>query len=191
MSRIYLLCALRGAGKTTFCRALADEARSAGCDVAGILSPPVLENGQKVGILAQALRTGETCPLAITSHLSLSTLRLPLSTAPLSTFHLPLGNWLFSPSALAWGNDILASCLPCDLLIVDELGPLELLRGEGWSAALTALRQPLYRVGLVVVRPELLEIAQSQLPPSQTITLPFEGDTSCLYDFCSSVGDRS
>ena len=46
----------------------------------------------------------------------------------------------------------------CDLLVVDELGPLELVRGEGWQAALEALAQGGYCLALVVVRPELLDV---------------------------------
>ena len=158
---LYLLTAPSGAGKTTFCAALADQARAAGWDVAGLLSPPVFENGQKVGILAQNLRSGETRPLA-----QLSTFH-----PPLSTFHFPLGQWLFSPSALAWGNDLLVSCLPADLFIVDELGPLELIRGEGWVNALEALRSRRYKIGLVVIRPELVETGRNMLPTDEIILL--------------------
>ena len=162
MSELYLLTAARGAGKTTFCRALADQARAAGWDVAGLLSPAVFENGIKTGILAQNLRTNETRPLAISSSTSHS---------PLSTFHLSLGNWLFDPSIFTWGNQILETCLPCDLFIVDELGPLELIRAEGWVNALETLRQPTYRVGVVVIRPELVEAACQALPVRNILPL--------------------
>jgi len=114
----------------------------------------------KTGILAQNLRTGEVRPLAIA-----------ISDLQPSTFDLELGTWLFSSSALTWGNEIFAACLPCDLFIVDELGPLELIRGEGWSNALTALRQPTYQVGVVVIRPELVETAQKLLPACKTLSL--------------------
>lgn len=169
MNPFYLLTAPSGAGKTTFCAALAEQARAAGWDVAGILSPPVFENGEKVGILAKNLRTGETRPLA---QLSPSHSPLPTSDFPLPTFHFPLGQWLFSPSALAWGNDILAACLPADLFIVDELGPLELLRGAGWTNALQALRSQRYRVSIAVIRPELIETAQKIFPQSEVLPLP-------------------
>jgi len=164
MSRLYLLTAEIGAGKTTFCRALVDEARAAGWDAAGILCPPVFESGVKTGILAQNLRANETRPLAMSSTLNVQR----------STFNLPLGNWLFNPSIIAWGNEILAAALPCDLFIVDELGPLELIRGEGWFNALEALRQPttLYKIGVAVVRPSLLASAQELFSPAQTLTLP-------------------
>lgn len=162
---LYLLTAPSGAGKTAFCAALADLARAAGWDVAGLLSPPVFENGEKVAIRAQALRSGETRPLAVSSRSP-----LPTSHFPLPTSHsLPLGHWLFSPSTLAWGNDLLASCLPADLFLVDELGPLELVRGEGWVNALAALCSQNYRLGLVVVRPELVETACALLPIAQVL----------------------
>lgn len=160
---LYLLTAPSGAGKTAFCRALVDEARSAGWDVAGLLSPAVFENGERTSILAQDLRTGETRLLAY---------RPPSSGGrEVGNEGISQGRWLFSPATLAWGNRILASCLPCDLFIVDELGPLELIRNEGWTNALPALRLSAYRIGVVVVRPSLLESAQSLLPESQVFPL--------------------
>lgn len=158
---LYLLSAPSGAGKTAFCAALAEQARAAGWDVAGVLCPPVFENGVKTGILAQNLRTRATRPLAISN-----------AQLPISNYQLPLGQWLFSPSALAWGNEIFASSLPCDLFIVDELGPLELIRGEGWQNALQALRQGTYKIGVAVVRSSLLEAAQKFFLETKVLALP-------------------
>ena len=203
MSKLYLLTAPSGAGKTSFCHALAAEANAAGWDVAGILSPPIVENGIKTGIRVQNLRTQETQLLAVASPSSLPTPHFPLSTShfppptshfppptshfphPTSHFphptshslpppHISLGYWRFDPSALAWGNDLLASCLPADLFIVDELGPLELLRGAGWQNALQALRQRTYKIGIAVVRPSLLDVAQDIYPHAQILSLPQE-----------------
>jgi len=151
-----MVCAPSGAGKTTLCRAIAAQARAAGWDVAGLLSPAAFEGRSKIGILAEDLRTGETRPLArVTPH---------------PDFDLQIGNWYFNRASLAWGNRVFEASLPCDLLIVDELGPLELLRGEGWLAAITALRQGSYRLGLVVIRPELQATAYLLLPIRGVIT---------------------
>lgn len=155
--RLWTLNGPRGVGKTTFCLLLAGHARMAGWDVAGLLSPAIIENGLKTGILAEDLRTGEQRPLA--------------SAVPHPPFDLQLGNWFFDCTSIDWGNHVLETCLPCDLLIVDELGPLELLRGAGWVSALTVLRQPAYQLGLIVVRPELQEIARVGLPVAGTIPL--------------------
>ncbi|MFZ5910157.1 MAG: nucleoside-triphosphatase [Chloroflexota bacterium] len=153
-STLHLLTAPRGAGKTTFCRALADRARTAGWDVAGLLSPAVFEDGAKTGILAQDLRTSETRLLAVANQ-QFNPVQGKSSSFP--TLDLPLGDWLFDSSVIAWGNQILETCLPCDLLIVDEIGPLELNRGAGWVNALETLRQPGYRVGVVVIRSECID----------------------------------
>jgi len=147
-SPLWVLTGERGIGKTTHCRTLVEQARAAGWDVAGLLSPAVFENGIKTGILAENLRTGETHPLAIAAS---------AFNSPLSTFHLSLGTWLFDPSVIAWGNQILQSRLPCDLFIIDELGPLEFFRGEGWDNAFEDLRQVRYRPGVVVIRPECFD----------------------------------
>ncbi len=155
---LWLLTAPRGAGKSTFCRALADAARAAGWDVAGLLSPAVFSAGVKVGIAVQALRTGETRQLARST------------SAP--AFDFKMGHWHFDRSVLGWGNQILEASLPCDLFIVDELGPLELQRNAGWVAALPALRRAQYNLGLVVIRPELVAVARTLLPIRDILPLP-------------------
>jgi nucleoside-triphosphatase THEP1 len=148
---LWLVSGPRQAGKTNFCRILAETAQAAGWDVAGILSAPVFQDGLKTGILVQDLRTGESRPLA-----QLETLNLEPST-----FNLKLGQWLFDPSALDWGNKVLAASLPCGLLVVDEIGPLELIQRRGWQTALEILPSRQYRAALVVVRPELQAAVQN------------------------------
>jgi nucleoside-triphosphatase THEP1 len=143
---LWVLTGGRGAGKTVHCGALAEQASIAGWDVAGLLSPGIFKDGVKTGILTQDLRTGETRPLAVLA-----------TQSPLTTHHLPLGQWLFDPSVIAWGNQILQSRQRCDLFIIDELGPLEFFRGEGWVSAFDALRQVRYRLGVVVIRPECID----------------------------------
>jgi nucleoside-triphosphatase len=166
---VYLLTAPSGAGKTTFCRSLADQARAAGWDVAGILSPPVFENGEKVGIRAQDLRTNETRNLAIAAS--------TYNIRPL-TFDLVLGQWLFSPAALAWGNQILQTSPPCDLLIIDELGPLEFLRGQGWQTAFEIILLGEYKAAVVIVRPGLFQKALDLVGEVEVIPCPLNPQES-------------
>lgn len=144
---ILVLTGKRGDGKTTFCSALAEQASVAGWKVTGLLSPAIFKDGMKTGILTQDLRTGETRPLAMLSALNVER----------STFSLELGQWLFAPTVVDWGNQILQSRQPCDLFIIDELGPLEFYRGEGWVHAFDALRQVSYRLGVIVIRPECID----------------------------------
>lgn len=140
-----------GSGKTTLCRELAATARRSGRDVAGVLSLGRFAGARKAGIEAMDLRSGETRPLAWRHD-------------PAHPGTLELCSWSFDETALAWGNDLLRRATPCGLLVVDELGPLELLEGRGWTAALEAIDSGGYDRALVVVRPGLLEHARTRWP---------------------------
>lgn len=152
---IWLVTGRRGAGKTTFCTGVARAARLAGWDTAGILSPAEFQGTSKVAIWAEDARSGEKRRLA--------------SFRRQAESDLAFGNWFFDLRTLAWGNQVLQTCLPCDLLVVDELGPLEFRRGEGWQAAFEAIERGRYKLGLVVIRPDLLEIARERFQPGQII----------------------
>lgn len=156
-SRVWLVTGSPEAGKTSFCRMAANLARTSNWDVAGLLSTATIEEGQKVGIVAEDLRTGDLQPLA--------------TTTPRQGFNLPQGRWYFSRAALEWGAKVIRTSLPCDLLIVDELGPLELKQGRGWAVGIQILKQPGFQRALAVIRPTLLYLARGQFPRSEVISL--------------------
>ena len=81
------------------------------------------------------------------------------------------GRFRFDPETLAWGSVALARATPCHLLVVDELGPLEMERGQGWSQAFDILREADFALALVVVRPELVGQAQRRLPVCTTTVI--------------------
>ncbi len=163
----------RGVGKSTFCRTLVAHARHSGWDVAGLFCPAVFEGDQKTGILAESVRTGEV--------------RLLASTGPRTPADLRLGQWYFDLAVLDWGDQIIASSPPCDLLIVDELGPLELIHQAGWRSALEVLGSNQYQVGLVVVRPELQLQVHQRLPITSTLTLDKTRPTDTWVQHCWAV----
>jgi nucleoside-triphosphatase THEP1 len=68
-----------------------------------------------------------------------------------------LPGWRFHAGVWERGNQILAAALPCDLLIVDELGPLEVRAGRGWSQAFAVLALRDCPASLVVCRSSLLD----------------------------------
>ena len=146
-SPILVLTGERGAGKSSSCARIAGLAAARGWRVAGVLSPALLEEGQKVGILVTDLCSGQTRPLA-----------------RLNRNHKPGGlAYKFDPSALAWADAAVAASTPCDLLILDELGPLEIEQGRGMVSAFRVLRDGRYRLAVVVVRPSLLDPFQTRL----------------------------
>lgn len=156
-AEIWIITGTRGAGKTTLCQRLVNSARQAGWQVSGLLSPALVEEGAKTGILVQDLRSGEQRRLASVNH---------GQAAQLATT-----GWVFDPDSMTWGQSVFESACPTDLLMVDELGPLEMLRGQGWTAALQALDEGKFRLALVIIRPELLEKAQSRWQVNRIITV--------------------
>jgi len=154
---LWIVTGWRGSGKTTFCRALLQTARLSGWDAAGLLSPAVFRGGIKNSILAEDIRSGEK--------------RLLAAAHPQTETDLALGEWFFDRNTLEWGNQMLQSSVPCDLLVIDELGPLELNLSLGWVSALEVIRTAQFRLALVVIRPELLEQAQHTLRPNRTIQM--------------------
>jgi nucleoside-triphosphatase THEP1 len=159
MRQITLLSGAKGVGKSTVCARVAALAREAGLRAAGVLSPPeVTPAEEKVGIWVEAVASGERRRLAVAAHLRRG--------APIETTH-----WSFNVDALRWGAEVIAQATPCDLLLIDELGPLELERGEGWTVALDVLRGGAYRWALAVVRVGLHEALRARVPGVATEAL--------------------
>ena len=95
----------------------------------------------------------------------LGTVPLPFKPA------ISIGQWLFDPRTLDWANQVVVDAPPCDVLIVDELGPLEFRHGEGLRAAFGVILQGQYRLAVVVVRPELVEAARSHWRWGKVLTI--------------------
>jgi nucleoside-triphosphatase THEP1 len=145
--KIYLVSGEIESGKTRFCRDAADYLKEKGWDTAGLLAPAVFEGGRKTAIEALDLRSGDVRRLADLNEL------LAGGNGPRTA------RWHFHADVLEWCNQVLKSAVPCDLLVVDELGPLELERNEGMLAGFEAIDSGLYQLSLTVVRPSLLDKA--------------------------------
>jgi nucleoside-triphosphatase len=146
-------------GKTQTCGAAAARLRDLGWEVAGVLSPGVWMGDQKVAIDALDLRTGHTRRLAERAGAD-HALAGPATRA-----------WAFDEETIAWCNSLLADAIDCDLLVVDELGPLEFESGAGLTQGMQAVDGGRFRLGLVVVRPRLLQAAQRRWPTAQVLNL--------------------
>lgn len=75
-----------------------------------------------------------------------------------------IGPFFFVPSTLERARSIIREADPRELLIVDEVGPLELLGGGLWPALREALSRPGMRC-LLVAREEILEDLATALAP--------------------------
>ena len=154
LTGLMLITGPSGCGKTSLCERLAGQAREAGLSVGGILCPAVFEDGSKVGIDQLDLATGERK-------------RLGVRCDGAGT----VGCWRLDERVIAWGNRNLTRLQGVDLIIIDELGPLELDSGGGYRQALRLLDEGRYQAALVVVRPALLPLAQRRWPQAATFTL--------------------
>jgi nucleoside-triphosphatase THEP1 len=153
-ARIIILSGERGAGKTTVCRKTVALAQAQGYTCGGVLT---LSHPNDVRDVLD-VHSGRTRRLTLESNMN--------STATV------MGRFRFDPETLAWANDVLArGASTCHLLVVDELGPLEIERGQGWHKAFDVLRGNGFVLALVVVRPELVEKVRLILPHSPTLTL--------------------
>ena len=82
--------------------------------------------------------------------------------------------WKYGSEVFTWASEVLFSATPCDLLLVDEVGPLELLGNRGWVSALDVLRRGDFQAALVVCRPSLMNLLEDAIerPPAGS----FEAD---------------
>ena len=142
---IVLITGERQAGKSTACRRAVVLMRQAGLTVSGLVTERTGEHDLSV----RELHTGETYALT-----------LPFNDQA----NRPLMNFRMNPQAMARSLASLARGFPTEVVVIDELGPLELKRGEGWVEALNYLRSGEYRVGILVIRPELLGVGVLALP---------------------------
>lgn len=166
-ARLILISGEQGAGKTLFCQGFAEAARRQGRQVSGLISPGVFaENGLRIAIEAEDLHSGERRLLARlrTEDRPQSPDCIPDASAGLQQGKIQTQAWDFDPRQLEWGNQVLRRSVPADILIIDELGPLELERRQGWTEGLRAVDGAAYRLALVVIRPVLLPGAQARWP---------------------------
>ena len=133
-------------GKTTACWKAIPGIRATGCKVAGFVSPPLLSaDGVKVGIEMLDLATGKRQIFARV-----------VEPGELAT----VGVYRISEDAIEWAQKVLAAALlsGADWIVVDEIGPLELHRGDGFAFALEPLADSV-RIpnAIIVVRDALAD----------------------------------
>jgi len=130
-----------GSGKTTAVLSVARRLQSSGCRVVGFVQPARIVDGRKVGFAVHDLASGEEADLA----------RL------VSRNEGEHGTrFRFQSEGFAIAERALSRARRGDLLVVDELGPLE-LRGQGHMRALQrALNVPELRGVVLVVRAQLV-----------------------------------
>jgi energy-coupling factor transporter ATP-binding protein EcfA2 len=157
---IVLITGPSGSGKTSLCARMVGLAKDAGLSVGGLLCPAVFEGGEKVSIDQLDITSGERRRLGVRAK---------------DTDDRTVGCWQMDESVIAWGNEILAELKGKDVILIDELGPLEFEGGCGYQSAFPLLEEGNYRTAFVVVRSALLPLAKSRWPQAEIF--PLEGMT--------------
>jgi nucleoside-triphosphatase len=151
-----VLTGFRGAGKTSFCAEFVLQMQATASSVGGFICPAVFEGGKKIGIDLLNVASGERRRLGMRAQ---------------SEGESTIGRWQLDESVVAWGNEILAGLKDEEMIVIDELGPLELEEGYGYQEALRLLDEGRYRAALVVVRPSLVTLARLRWPAAQVLDL--------------------
>ena len=181
-TRLALVTGDIGAGKTTAVGRVVALARARGYVCAGLWAPALVVDGRKTGIEAVDLSSGE---------------RRLLARMSLVATGEQLGRYSFCPDAIAWANEVLAAAVAArpDLLVVDEIGPLELERGGGLAPVLELLATGSARRALVIVRTWLLDALRARLPgiPAATFAVDVRTRESVpgrVVDWLFEITDR-
>lgn len=164
-----------GGGKTTFLRTAVGLLGARGLPVDGYLSERVMNRGDLVGYDLADLRSG---------------LRRPFLRTAGPPDGLKAGRFVMDPGGLAAAETLIGRSRPAALLVVDELGPLE-LEGRGvWPAAAPVFADP-RRNCLVVVRDTLRDAFRARWPEgieTAVVPLSVSGDPETLVRAVSKGG---
>jgi len=159
MTQIILLSAPRRSGKTTACQKFVDRARQADIRVGGILTPARYDQaGHKVGINVRSLLIEETHTLG--------------TIVPIAK-RRTVGHYQFDEATMQWAVEQVLHALrtPIDVVVIDEIGPLELVKKRGFAPALDYLPSAQAMSAILLVRSSLLKHLQELLADFCPITI--------------------
>jgi len=148
-------------GKTEAVLALAERLQSGGVPVAGFVQIGERESGRKVGFRLRDIATGEEAGLAVLDE---------RSEGDFGT------RFRFAEEGFRLGREALDRVLPRGVVIVDELGPVE-LRGAGHMPAVQrAVTAPGIAGAVVVVRRPLVPALLAALEASDAVVVDVENE---------------
>jgi len=154
---IVLLSGAKGVGKSTVCQKLTRLARRQDKHIGGFLSIALFdEHGNKSGIKLVDPFSGKERQLASIAD--------DLGGPIVGIYHM-------SAETLSWGTALALSAIEgkVDLVLVDELGPLELNRDEGFASILPTLYEVSDVNCLIVVRSELIDEIERRLTAAMIV----------------------
>ena len=151
---ITIITGEKGKGKSTLIRQLVYSLRNSGINPQGLISPGIYDSGKKIGISVENIATCARKQLAFYD--------------PGWDSEMPERVWRFDTQALKWGNNVLNNIKDtCEVMVVDEIGYLELEKDEGWHSIFQLLEEKDFLQVYFVIRENLLPIALDIWPHAQ------------------------
>ncbi len=168
-----------GSGKSTFLSLLRDAALARGIRCGGILGPGTFDaGGAKQTLLAENAANGERWLLAETGRFPPERRDDALPEASVrrdvgQQAGPRIGRFRFSGDGFERALRVLSGHLDAgvDLLFLDEAGPLELNRREGYYGILLRLRDENSFAAALAVRPSLVERLRELLVAEETVVV--------------------
>ena len=149
--KIVIITGGKNSGKSSFIKAFLNELCKANLLVGGIYSPAVIKEGSKIAIDAVNISTSERRQLAV--------------FAPGWDAEMPLREWRFYNTVLQWGDRIIEKTIhdgnKFDVLIIDEIGYLELEKNDGWTSVFNLTNNSDFLSTYMVIREGLLVAAKN------------------------------
>ena len=147
------------AGKTTICRRVVGEVRSRCLSVAGVLTEDGLGEGGACLQVVRDLLSDERRLLARTRADDGQDRAQSDTHAPSGSPGASRLRWEFDARGLAFGRRALSAAaeLGCDLLVVDQIGPLEVRHRRGWTGVYELVGAGRYDLALIVVNPNVVD----------------------------------
>lgn len=148
-----------GSGKTPTAEAVVSHLTDRGVSVAGFLQPAIVEEDEKIGFLIRDAATSEVIELA-------------RRAAPGEGRHGT--SFCFSDEGFELGSRALDRAGQGTVLVIDELGPVELRGGGHWPAVERALRTAELGGMVVVVRRTLVPALVEALDAADVVVVDLE-----------------
>ncbi|MCJ7696222.1 MAG: nucleoside-triphosphatase [Anaerolineaceae bacterium] len=146
-----------GSGKTTFTKKIIDMASKKNLHIEGFISPAVFKQGKKVAINVVNIASGEERSLAeINDNLLETNL---------------IGQWKFNLDAIEWVENFTNQVGECDIFVADEIGPLEIVLGKGWSKIFGEVTRINPKTVIFSFRPKFIDYFVAKYPNIQIIDL--------------------
>jgi len=160
-ARAVIVTGATGSGKTPLVSSVADDLVVRGFQVGGFLQPAILEDGEKVGFRLRDLSSGEIVELAR---------RVAPGDGEFGT------SFEFFDEGFDLGRRALLTIPSGAVLVLDELGPVELRGGGHWPAVERALRSSVIGALVVVVRRNLVPALVEALDATDVVVVDLGED---------------